>query len=168
MIRKGVIAMDITTLKLYRRRYIPNEYIWLKDDEILRLDDEYMVTRWKTINARSDFAKGISVFFLKEGWKVSKIIDHEGNTLHWYCDIIDVIRNEAENSLTFEDLLFDVVVYPNGRFKVLDCDEAAQAYEQGLITREQLTGALRSMHELLEVIYHARFDRLQSMIDAYE
>ena len=160
--------MDINNLKLYRRRYIPNELTWLKDDEILRLDDEYLITRWKSLKPRPDFAGGISVFFLKEGWKVSKIFDHDGSFLHWYCDIIDVVCDEETDSLTYEDLLFDVVIYPNGRYKVLDCDEAAEAFEKGLITGEQLTTALKSMHELLEVIYHARFDRLQAVIDAYE
>lgn len=160
--------MDTTDLKLYRRRYIPDELTFLKDDEILRYDDEYLVTRWKTLKPRTDFAGGLSVFFLKEGWKVSKILDHEGNLNYWYCDIIDIVRNEADNSLTYEDLLFDVVVFPNGKFKVLDCDEAANAFELGLITGAQLTQALKSMHELLEVVYHARFDRLQAIVDAYE
>ena len=160
--------MDMQNLKLYRRRFIPNELIWLKDDEILRLDDEMLVTRWKSIRPRSDFAGGVSVFFLKEGWKVSKILDREGNVLHWYCDIIDIVRNEEENSLTYEDLLFDIVVSPNGRSKVLDCDEAAKAFEEGLITKEQLIHALNAMHELLEVIYHSRFDRLQAVVNSYD
>lgn len=160
--------MDISTLKLYRRRYIPNELTWLKDDEILRADGEYIVTRWKTLHPRPDFERGVSVFFVKEGWKVSKIFGHDGNFQYWYCDIIDIVTNEAENSITYEDLLFDVVVFPNGKYKVLDCDEAAQAYDQGLITKQQMTSSLRSLHELLEVIYHARFDRLESIVDAYE
>lgn len=160
--------MNIDTLKLYRRRYIPNELIALKDDEILRADDEYIVTRWKTLHPRSDFERGISVFFVKEGWKVSKIFDHDGKFQYWYCDIIDIVKNENENSITYEDLLFDVIVYPTGKFKVMDCDEAASAFEVGLITKEQLVKALKSMHELLEVVYHARFDRLQAIVDAYE
>lgn len=160
--------MDINGLKLYRRRFIPDELTWLKDDEILRLDDEIMVTRWKSLRPRRDFDGGISVFFLKEGWKVSKILDRDGNVLHWYCDIIDIVKNEKENSLTYEDLLFDVVVSPSGKVKVLDCDEAAQAFEQGLITKEQLIHALKAMHELLEVIYHSRFDRLQAVVESYK
>lgn len=160
--------MNLANMKLYRRRYIPLEFKWLKDDEILRFDDELMITRWKTIKPRTDFSGGVSAFFLKDGWKVSKILDSEGNLLYWYCDIVDFVRNDEENSLVYEDLLFDVIVYPNGRSKILDCDEAALAYEQGLITKEQLLWGMRSLHELLEVIYHSRFDRLQAIIDAYE
>ncbi len=160
--------MDINNLKLYRRRFIPDELKWLKDDEILRFDDELLVTRWNSLRPRQDFSGGLSVFFLKEGWKVTKIFDTEGNVLYWYCDIIDIILNEEENSITYEDLLFDVVVSTNGRSKVLDCDEAAQAFEDGLITKEQLVHALKAMHELLEVIYHSRFDRLQAIVNAYD
>ncbi|MBP5652015.1 MAG: DUF402 domain-containing protein [Lachnospiraceae bacterium] len=168
MVSKKGFLMEKQNLKLYRRRFIPDELTWLKDDEILRLDDEMLVTRWKSLHPRTDFAGGVSVFFLKEGWKVSKILDRDGNILHWYCDIIDIVRNEEENSLTYEDLLFDVVVSPSGKIKVLDCDEAALAFEQGLITKEQLIHALKAMHELLEVIYHSRFDRLQAVIEAYD
>ncbi len=160
--------MDINNLKLYRRRFIPDELKWLKDDEILRFDDELLVTRWNSLRPRQDFSGGLSVFFLKEGWKVTKIFDTEGNVLYWYCDIIDIILNEEENSITYEDLLFDVVVSTNGRSKVLDCDEAAQAFEDGLITKEQLVHALKAMHELLEVIYHSRFDRLQAIVNSYD
>ena len=46
-------------------------------------------------------------------------------------------------------------------------DEAAEAYENGLITGDQLCSALRSLHELLEVVYHDRFDRLQAVINEY-
>ncbi len=160
--------MDTKDMKVYRRRYIPNELTWLKDDEILRFDDEVLVTRWKSLKPRSDFSGGISAFFLKDGWKISKIFDPDGNLLHWYCDIIEVIMDEAENSFAYNDLLFDIVVYPSGKYKVLDCDEAAEALEKGLITQTQLINALHSMHELLEVIYHDRFDRLQAVINEFD
>ena len=160
--------MNRDNLRIYRRRFIPNEMICLDSDEILHLDDEKLITRWSAIHARSDFAGGVSAYFFKEGWKVSKIYDHNGNVLHWYCDIVEYLFDENANSITCQDLLFDVVVSDNGRYKVLDCDEAAEAYESGLITGAQLCSALRSLHELMEVIYHDRFDRLQAIISEYE
>ena len=160
--------MNAENLLIYRRRFIPNELICLDNDEVLYLDDEKLITKWNALHSRSDFSRGISAYFFKEGWKVSKIIDHEGNTLHWYCDIVEYILDEQKNSMTCQDLLFDVVVYDNGRYKVLDCDEAAEAYESGLITGAQLCSALRSLHKLMEVIYHDRFDRLQAVIGEFE
>lgn len=159
--------MKLEGLSLYRRRYIPDEFIRLKDDKMVHLDDDILVTHWKTLRPRQDFARGESIFFLKKGWKVSKIFDAEDNVSHWYCDIVDYVMNEEENSIIYEDLLFDVVVYPSGKVKVLDCDEAADAFENTQITREQLLQALRSLHELLDLIYHSRFDRIQALINEY-
>ena len=160
--------MNKENLRIWRRRFIPNEMISLDGDEILHLDEDTLVTRWSSLHPRTDFAGGVSAYFLKDGWKVSKILDCEGNTLYWYCDIVEYIMDEAANSITCQDLLFDVVVYDNGKYKVLDCDEAADAFEKGLITTAQLTGGLRQMHKLLEIIYHSRFDRLQAVINEYD
>lgn len=160
--------MTADGLRIYRRRFIPNELICLDSDRILHLDDEKLITRWTALHARTDFSGGISAYFFNDGWKISKILDHENNVLHWYCDIVEYILDDTKNSMTCQDLLFDVVVYDNGRYKVLDCDEAAEAYESGLITGAQLCGALRSLHNLMEVIYHDRFDRLQSVINEYD
>ncbi|MCQ2496120.1 MAG: DUF402 domain-containing protein [Lachnospiraceae bacterium] len=160
--------MKIEDLKLYRRRYIPEEFTPLINDTILKFEDDLLITKWKTLKPRQDFVGGISAFFFDKGWKVSKILDCENKVKYWYCDIIDVVKNEAENSMTYEDLLFDVVVYPNGAIKVLDSDEAAEAYEKGLITKEQLLYGLRAMNELLTCIYRGRFDRLQAVIDNAE
>lgn len=159
--------MDINTLKLYRKRYIPNELILLSDDELLHLDDETLITRWKPLHSTHKFSGGTSAYFFKKGWKIGKFLDFEGNTSFWYCDIVDYVLDEETNTITCEDLLFDVTVFPSGKYEVLDCDEAAQAFEKGLISREQLVHALNSLHELLEVIYHDRFDRLQAIVDEY-
>lgn len=157
--------MNKENLHLYRRRFIPDELTPLADDKVLKFEDDLIITSWKTLNPRTDFASGMSAYFIDKGWKVSKFLDCEGNIKYWYCDIIDCILDEAANSFTYEDLLFDVVVYPNGSIKVLDCDEAAEAREKGYITEEQLLRGLKSMNELLTTIYHGRFDRLQAVLN---
>lgn len=158
--------MNIDNLHIFRRRFIPDEITPLADDKVLKLEENLIITSWKTLNPRTDFASGMSAYFIDKGWKVSKFLDCEGNIKYWYCDIIDSIVDEENNSFTYEDLLFDVVVYPNGNVKVLDCDEAAEAREKGFITEEQLLKGLRSMNELLTTIYHGRFDRLQAVLES--
>ena len=157
--------MDKDNLHLVRHRYIPEETTPLSSDEVLLFKDDLIITRWKPINPRQDFAGGISAFFLDKGWKISKICDCEGNVIYWYCDIIESILDDESNTFTYNDLLFDIIVYPNGSIKVLDCDEAAEAFEKGMITGKQLTNALNSMNDLLYTIYHGRFDRLTAVID---
>ena len=158
--------MDKENLHLVRHRYIPDETTQLSDDEILKVEDGILITRWKTLNPRTDFAGGVSAFFIDKGWKISKFCDCEGGIKYWYCDIIECIIDEETNTFTYNDLLFDVVIYPNGALKVLDCDEAAEAFERGLINREQLTKGLYSLNELLNTIYQSRFDRLQAVVDS--
>ena len=157
--------MVLEGLKIYRRRYIPKEYIDLKNDERVFLDENYLITKWKPLRPRTDFAAGVSVYCLKEGWKISNIMDEEGNTLEWYCDICEFIIDDENNTFTSNDLLLDVIIYPNGRELILDADEAADALEKGLITKEQMIKALRSFNSLLEVIRHGEFENLIKRLD---
>lgn len=151
---------------LYRQRLIPAECILLKDDIIVFQDDEVIITKWNTINPKTEFSHGCSCYFLKEGLKVSKIYRADESLLHWYCDIVDYSYNQEEESLTVIDLLADVIISPSGRMKVVDLDELAEAMERGLITKEQMTTCLRNLNHLLTTIYRDKFDRLQARLDS--
>lgn len=157
------MSMNIT--KLYRQRLIPAECILLKDDIIVAQDDEVLITKWNTINPKTQFSHGCSCYFFKEGIKVSKMYRADGSLLHWYCDIVDYSYDEAEESLTVVDLLADVIISPEGRMKVVDLDELAEALERDLITKEQMTTCLRNLNHLLTLVYRDKFDRLQSRLD---
>ena len=49
---------------IYRKRYIPDETNYLKDDIIVHMDDKIIVTKWDTIKKREDIKTGMSIFFL--------------------------------------------------------------------------------------------------------
>lgn len=155
-------------VKLYRKRLIPAECIELKDDEILRLDDNIIVTHWKSLKKRDDFATGISCYFLKKGIKVSKVLKEDGSLYHWYCDIIKTDYDSEAQSYVFTDLLADVVIKPDGKVQVVDLDELAIADEQGLITREELRLSLLQLDDLLGLIYSDGFDALKAAIEECE
>jgi predicted RNA-binding protein associated with RNAse of E/G family len=80
--------------------------------------------------------------------------------MYWYCDIVDYDFSDGGNVLTVTDLLADVLLYPDGRLKVVDLDELADANDRELITKEQLGRALRNLSRLLEIIYSRQFDSL--------
>lgn len=155
--------MKISTL--YRKRLIPAECILLKDDVIVMQNDDVIVTTWKTLHHKAEFSHGCSCYFLKEGIKVSKMYRPDNTLLHWYCDIVDFSYDESDESLTVTDLLADVIISPEGRMKVVDLDELAEALEKGLITKEQMSSCLRSLNHLLTLVYRDKFDRLQSCLD---
>ena len=61
--------------KIYRKRYMPNETVLLKDDEILRLDEDILVTKWNVLHPKTQFSHGVSCYFLKKGYKISKFLN---------------------------------------------------------------------------------------------
>ena len=159
--------MDKEKPKLYRRRYIPDECILLKDDVILHQDDKLIITKWKTLKPRKDFDHGCSCFYLDKGIKISRFFDEEGELLFHYCDVIETHYDPEENAYIFNDLLADVIVYDNGFVKVLDVGEIAEAVDEGIITVAQAMNALRILDELLTLIYKGEFMQLAGVFERY-
>lgn len=153
-------------ITLYRKRFIPAENIELKDDQILLLTDNLIVTRWTALKPRKDICGGISAYFIPDGIKVSKIFDHSNQLVHWYCDIIHT--NISKNSIIFEDLLIDVIIEKNGFVRVVDTKEAADALREHLITQQQLCKALDSLDLLLSKIYSGNFYQYTDIIQSFE
>ena len=155
-----------TDLNLYRRRYIPDEFVHLKDDRILQyIPGQLLITEWKTLKPRKDFVRGVSACFLDRGIKVSKHFNSNHQVTRWYCDIGIFRECPKDNSLTFEDLLFDVVIKPDGSFQVMDIAEAAEAFERGLISKEQLIYGMQVLDQLLETLHDGSFSQFQQIID---
>jgi len=142
---------------ILRTRFIPFETVDISSDEVLYLDDDILITRWKAIKPRADISGGISYTFLKEGIKISRFYDADKKFAYWYCDIIDVKYDKEINQYTLIDLLLDVKLLPNGIMKVLDADELAIALEQGLITQVQACRSLKKMDGILQSIYNNTF-----------
>ena len=48
-------------LQIYRKRLIPEECILLKDDIIVEQNEDYILTKWKTLNPKTTFSHGCSL-----------------------------------------------------------------------------------------------------------
>jgi Uncharacterized conserved protein len=142
---------------ILRKRFIPFEIVDISGDELLYRSDKLLVTRWKAIKHRDDLYGGISFTYLTEGIKVSRFYNASGDFLYWYCDIIDVSYDKKKDMYTFEDLLVDIKLLPDGQVRVLDADELAEALEKGLITASHVCRALRILDKVLNLIYENRF-----------
>lgn len=151
--------------RLFRRRFIPDENIELKDDMILALEPNLIITSWNVLKPRRDISRGVSAYFIDKGIKVSKVFDNAGQMVYWYCDIIETHYDEKENTYTFNDLLIDVVVYPDGQVEVLDMDEFADALEQGILSVGTIAHAMRATDDLLHTIYAGEFEKYTHYID---
>lgn len=154
-------------LKIYRKRMIPDECILLKDDIILEITQDFIITQWKTLKPRRDFHHGYSCYYLKFGYKISKFYREDNTLLYWYCDIVDYLYKKEENSLLVTDLLADVVIYPDGYIKVLDINELALALEKKLCEPQVVIQALNKLDLLLNTIYDDKFDTLSAQIEKW-
>lgn len=152
---------------IYRKRYVPDELINLTDDEICLVDDYKMITRWKVIKPREDFAGGLSVYLFDKGWKISRFYDIHGEFVYYYCDIIRTDYDKTSNTYTFTDLLADVIIYKDGSSTVLDLDELSEAYTSGLITVDELDYSLHACNALLCAIRSGEVNRYLELLDAY-
>ena len=148
-------------MKIYRKRYIPNEIVDISGDKVEFVSEDLLITSWLPIHPRNDVAFGMSYTYLKKGWKISKFYDKDKNFLYWYCDIIDAQIKDEEYILV--DLLVDIKVYPDGRYEILDEEELDEALNQGLITKEQKEEALNKLNALLETIKKGEFPPRECM-----
>ena len=132
---------------------------------ILALEPNLIITSWNVLKPRRDISRGVSAYFIDKGIKVSKVFDNAGQMVYWYCDIIETHYDEKENIYTFNDLLIDVIVYPDGQVEVLDMDEFADAMEQGILSVGTIAHAMRATDDLLHTIYAGEFEKYTHYID---
>ena len=158
----------MSQISLYRRRFIPDDFVHLKDDIILSMDDNLIITKWRPLRPKKNMAGGVSAYYINHGVKLSKIYDKNEKLLYWYCDIIQINPDTNPKRLIYEDLLIDVVVYEDGSIRILDLDELADALVLHLITNKEAEQALRTLDCLLKLIYQGGFSELQVPINQAE
>jgi hypothetical protein len=71
-------------IRLFRKRFFPDEIIELKDDLILSLSEKVLITKWNVLKPRDDIARGVSAYFFDLGVKVSKVYDAAGQNVYLY------------------------------------------------------------------------------------
>lgn len=155
-------------MQIYRKRIVPEECVLLKGDTILYRDSDIIVTKWNALKPKKDLHHGFSCYFLKDGFKISKFYYEDGSLLYWYCDIISHTYDPEADTYVFTDLLADVIIYPDGRTRVVDLDELADALESGAITNAQAEDALRKLNKLLAIIYRNEFDSIKQNLEKFE
>ena len=154
-------------IRLYRKRYFPEEIIFLKDDTLLHTEENLIVTKWDTLKPRDDIAGGISIYVIDKHIKISKIFDKDKNFVHWYCDIITTEQPD-KSTYIFTDLLIDIIVDPDGQVHVVDMDELGDYIKNGTIDPDTACLALHAANDLLEFISNGRFEEYQKILDSYE
>lgn len=153
--------------KLFRKRLIPNECIELKNDSILAIDKEKIITRWETFRPKAQFTNGISYYVLEKGFKISKFLKSDNSLAYIYCDIINTDYDPNSDTYVFTDLLADVIIENSGLIRVVDLDELADACKEKLITNDMLVSSLYKLDNLLSCIYDGSFKKYIDVLDTF-
>ena len=61
-------------MKIYRKRYIPNEIIDISGDKVEFVNEDLLITNWLSIHPRNDVAFGMSYAYLKRVGVIANII----------------------------------------------------------------------------------------------
>ena len=141
---------------LFRKRLIPSECVNLKDDTIIHIDEDTIITSWKTFRPKAEFSHGVSYYVLKEGYKISKFYKQDDTLAYIYCDIIDTAYDKASDTYVFTDLLADVII------------ENSDACSDGLISDNMLVESLHKLNNLLTSIYSGTFQGYLKVLEDYE
>lgn len=159
--------MNTKQLMLYRKRYFPEEIIYLKDDIILYAEKNLIISKWKTLKPRNDIAGGISAYVIDKNIKISRIFDANQNFVHWYCDIITTTCQQ-ESTYIFTDLLIDIIIDPDGIVHVVDMDELGDYIKNGTIDPNTACLALHAANDLLLSITNGEFKQYQKLLMSYK
>ena len=90
-------------MKIYRKRFIPDEIVDISSDEVIKRTEDLIVTKWLPIKPREDIGSGVSYTFFKDGYKISEIYNKNGDFIYWYCDIIDYTYEKEQDEYIFID-----------------------------------------------------------------
>lgn len=92
----------------------------------------------------------LTYYFVKKGFTISKVFRRTGEFLYYYCDVMEM-RQTGRLKYVMVDLLFDLIIYPNGRYHLIDVDEFADSLERGLIKKRQQVHALRTLDRMIRL-----------------
>ena len=126
---------------LYRKRLIPDECVNLKDDNIIFLDSDTIVTSWNTFRPKAEFTHGTSYYVINEGFKISKFYKADNSLAYIYCDIID----------TSYDAVSDTYIFT-----------------ENIISCELMSDALHKLNKLLTAIYNGTFNEYIRILESHE
>jgi protein associated with RNAse G/E len=92
----------------------------------------------------------LTYYFVKKGYTISKVFKRSGEFLYYYCDVMEM-HQTGRLRYVMVDLLLDLIVYPDGRYHLIDVDEFADSVEKGHLKKRQQVHALRTLDRMLRL-----------------
>lgn len=142
-------------IKIIKQDYL-GQNVWEYSGTLLerrenRIIIEAFFDRGETLVDELYLRKGdkfIETYFIDKWFNIYEIQDQQEGTIKaWYCNI-SFPAEFSDNTLIYRDLELDLLVYPDGRQKVLDMDDFIVLP----INSHVRTAALQALNELQELI----------------
>lgn len=90
----------------------------------------------------------LTYYFVKNGYTISKVFTKTGEFQYYYCDLMEM-QQTGNLRYVMVDLLLDLIIYPDGKYHIVDLDEFADSIEKGEITKRQQIHSIRTLHEMI-------------------
>jgi predicted RNA-binding protein associated with RNAse of E/G family len=86
----------------------------------------------------------LTYYFVRKGYTISKVFRRSGEFLYYYCDVMEM-RQVGKLRYVMVDLLLDLIIEPEGHYRLIDIDEFADSLEKGVLKKRQQLHALRTL-----------------------
>ncbi len=87
-------------------------------------------------------------FWKRRSYVMYRMLDRHGRLVANRFDVVEEVRL-TERTVSYTDLLLDAWATPDGSFRFEDEDEVAEAFQAGLLSREQLDTIEKTKDRLL-------------------
>lgn len=92
----------------------------------------------------------LTYYFVRKGYTISKVFHRNGEFLYYYCDVMQM-HQTGRLRYVMVDLLFDLIVHPDGHYDLIDIDEFADSLEKGHLKKRQQVHALRTLDQMIRL-----------------
>ena len=132
--------------------------VWRYPGEIIKKDEKgVLVEAYFNISDRPFHGitlrtndRSIERYYTDRWYNIFEIYDRDDDRLKaWYCNVT-YPADFTTDRITYRDLALDVLVYPDGKYLVLDEDE----FENLELDRHTRKNALQASQSLIELIDH--------------
>jgi Uncharacterized conserved protein len=115
---------------------------------VVYFDEVSRATFWGKRKVVDVKMKWLHIMPYNENYIITAMLDENSNVVLWYIDIIAGHGYADDGVAWFDDLYLDLVLYPNGKYKIQDMDELREALRTKDITKAQYDTALAAMSKL--------------------
>lgn len=125
--------------------------IWKTSDSNIILDNGYIWLEFYPYNCNYCY---------------TAMFDEKNNIIEWYIDITKTI--EEKNDKYVEDLFIDFVLFPNGKFFILDEEELEEAYANDMVDKMEYSIIMNVKESIIKNLKDINITEILNFTNKYK